>query len=54
VRSPFYEAMLASCVLRRLVDLLKRLPFVAAALGMAQTYVEAYRERYFYISGSSV
>jgi hypothetical protein len=54
VRSPFYEAMLASCVLRRLVDLLKRLPFVTAALGMAQSYVEAYRERYFYISGSSV
>lgn len=53
VRSPFYEALLTSCVLRRLADLLKRLPFVTAALGMARSYVEAYRERYFYISGSS-
>jgi peroxin-16 len=52
VRSPLYEALLASCVLRWIVRFLKRLPFVTTAIDIVKSYVEAYRERYFYISGS--
>jgi len=53
VRSPFYEFLISNCVLRHLVNFLKRLPLLSAILRLAPAYIEAYRQRYFYISGSA-